>query len=622
VAYSWVTYTGDGNTTNFSITFTFISRTHVKVYLDSVESTDWSWVSDGVIAMDTAPAEGVVVRIQRETPKDSRLVTFQDAAIMTAEDQNDSADQNFMSMQEEYDNQSNYLQLGTDDKYNAQSKVIKAVADGVADNDAVNVSQMQPYQTAAEAAQTAAEAAQAAAETAQTAAELAETNAETAETNAETAETNAETAETNAAASAAAASTSETNAGTSETNALSHKNDAETAQTAAETAQTAAETAQTAAEAAQAAAETAQTNAETAETNAETAETNAETAETNAEAAEAKAEKWAEETEDVEVETGKYSAKHWAAKAEAHNPVNAIHDDVPGEISAISEKTTPVDADLVLIEDSEASDAKKSVKLQNLHLPDDYAANMQWGGTKRHLLVKWNANGDKQVDITANKLELRNDSGHKKLLTSVSVLNVDISVSGAGGLDTGSEAASTLYFIYVIAKPDDTVSACYSTSALSPTLPSGYTYYRRVGEIYNKSDSNFDRTIRMDDWVWLYNAEIIYTGHTLTTSYVSHDFGAAIKAVSPYIDHMLLVAGVTVGNFANLQVVSPWSSGVLGIEIQRYYNVAAARGHDALYQPEYFLYPSKKLDHVFARVNLGVNYANQALAVKAYHLPI
>ena len=34
----------------------------------------------------------------------------------------------------------------------------------------------------------------------------------------------------------------------------------------------------------------------------------------------AKAEEWAEKAEDVEVETGKYSAKHWAAKAAAIDP--------------------------------------------------------------------------------------------------------------------------------------------------------------------------------------------------------------------------------------------------------------------------------------------------------------
>jgi hypothetical protein len=49
---------------------------------------------------------------------------------------------------------------------------------------------------------------------------------------------------------------------------------------------------------------------------AQLAETNAETAETNAETAEAKAEKWADETVNVEVEPGKYSAKHHRFYAE------------------------------------------------------------------------------------------------------------------------------------------------------------------------------------------------------------------------------------------------------------------------------------------------------------------
>lgn len=69
------------------------------------------------------------------------------------------------------------------------------------------------------------------------------------------------------------------------------------------------------AETARTGAETAETNAQTAETNAQTAQSNAETAESNAQGHESKAQQWAEEAEDVEVETGKYSAKHWALKA-------------------------------------------------------------------------------------------------------------------------------------------------------------------------------------------------------------------------------------------------------------------------------------------------------------------
>ena len=45
----------------------------------------------------------------------------------------------------------------------------------------------------------------------------------------------------------------------------------------------------------------------------------------NALASENKAEKWADETEDVEVEAGKYSAKHWALKAEEFSNGTAIN---------------------------------------------------------------------------------------------------------------------------------------------------------------------------------------------------------------------------------------------------------------------------------------------------------
>ena len=44
----------------------------------------------------------------------------------------------------------------------------------------------------------------------------------------------------------------------------------------------------------------------------------------------------------------------------------AIHDNVSAEISAIAEKTSPVGADLLLIEDSAASNAKKKVQVGNL----------------------------------------------------------------------------------------------------------------------------------------------------------------------------------------------------------------------------------------------------------------
>lgn len=49
-----------------------------------------------------------------------------------------------------------------------------------------------------------------------------------------------------------------------------------------------------------------------------------------------------------------------------HDDTDAIHDNVAGEFAAITEKASPVSADLLLIEDSEAANAKKRVQVGNL----------------------------------------------------------------------------------------------------------------------------------------------------------------------------------------------------------------------------------------------------------------
>ena len=49
-----------------------------------------------------------------------------------------------------------------------------------------------------------------------------------------------------------------------------------------------------------------------------------------------------------------------------HDDTDAIHDNVTGEINAVTGKTTPVSADLFLIEDSAASNAKKKLTFGNL----------------------------------------------------------------------------------------------------------------------------------------------------------------------------------------------------------------------------------------------------------------
>lgn len=100
---------------------------------------------------------------------------------------------------------------------------------------------------------------------------------------------------------------------------------------------------------------------------------------------------------------------------------------------------------------------------------------------------------DSLVDIDATQVTLTNGS----LIYAANNVNltVNIATSGANGLDTGAEAASTPYYTYVIYNPATvTVAGLLSASATSPTLPSGYTYYRRVGAVLNNSSSNLYRT--------------------------------------------------------------------------------------------------------------------------------
>jgi hypothetical protein len=54
--------------------------------------------------------------------------------------------------------------------------------------------------------------------------------------------------------------------------------------------------------------------------------------------------------------------------------------------------------------------------------------------------------------------------------------------TGNGGLDTGSIANNTWYHFYQIMRPDTgVVDVVFSTNATSPTLPTNYTFYRRIG---------------------------------------------------------------------------------------------------------------------------------------------
>lgn len=90
--------------------------------------------------------------------------------------------------------------------------------------------------------------------------------------------------------------------------------------------------------------------------------------------------------------------------------------------------------------------------------------------------------------------------------------------SAAGGLDTGS-IANTTYHCFAIKKDSDGVGDfLFSTSATSPTMPSGYTYFRRIGSIVRASAAIKAFKQNGDVFQWITPALDFSAVTTVTTS--------------------------------------------------------------------------------------------------------
>ena len=65
------TYTGNGSTTNYSFTFEYLKQSDVKVTLDTVATTAFTFANATTISFTSAPASNVAIRIFRDTAIDS-----------------------------------------------------------------------------------------------------------------------------------------------------------------------------------------------------------------------------------------------------------------------------------------------------------------------------------------------------------------------------------------------------------------------------------------------------------------------------------------------------------------------------------------------------------------------
>jgi hypothetical protein len=125
-------------------------------------------------------------------------------------------------------------------------------------------------------------------------------------------------------------------------------------------------------------------------------------------------------------------------------------------------------------------------------------------------------NPNYQIDIAIGVARSDDDTTN---LQSTATITIGLNASGVNGLDTGSEANSTWYYIWIIYNPTTlTYAGLFSTNSTSPTMPSGYTKKRRVGVWYNNSSGNL-RAMTQVVQAGRY-CEYLYDGETAATTQV------------------------------------------------------------------------------------------------------
>jgi len=93
-------YVGNGSTTTYSFTFPYLKAADIKAQLDATVTTAFTLPTATTLQFNTAPGNGVKIKIYRETSDDALTATFYAGSSIKSEDLNDNFTQNLYSTQE------------------------------------------------------------------------------------------------------------------------------------------------------------------------------------------------------------------------------------------------------------------------------------------------------------------------------------------------------------------------------------------------------------------------------------------------------------------------------------------------------------------------------------------
>ena len=100
MAITKASYTGNGSTTLYSFTFPYLETSDIKVTVNGVITTAYSFANATTIQFNTAPANGAAILIYRRTDTDASKAQFFAGSSIRSENLNDNQTQVLYSVQE------------------------------------------------------------------------------------------------------------------------------------------------------------------------------------------------------------------------------------------------------------------------------------------------------------------------------------------------------------------------------------------------------------------------------------------------------------------------------------------------------------------------------------------
>ena len=93
-------YTGDGTTVLYSFTFPYLETTDIKISLNGIDTIAYTLANATTVQFNSAPANGVAIRIYRETDDAALNAEFYPGSAIRSQDLNDNFRQSLYVTQE------------------------------------------------------------------------------------------------------------------------------------------------------------------------------------------------------------------------------------------------------------------------------------------------------------------------------------------------------------------------------------------------------------------------------------------------------------------------------------------------------------------------------------------